>query len=281
MSNIAKKSNMPDPDKFKEFMSLINNEPNFPETLNQVLLERYLKINLNNVENSFRLLKHNLQMRQKTPYLFENRDIDSSEIQTACTTFQFVPLPKLTKDNHKVTVIRFPKCDASIYDSVQVIKTALMMFDANYTFYDNDDGFVDGEIFVLDVEGYSLKQFLDLSKNVKTFLFYTKFLQEGPPVSLVCNHVVNTSAVFDGVTAMVKPILSKRVSDLLQVHRNGKGLLSFIDKDVLPIDYGGTEKSIDELYSQWLAKFKTKREYLLNDDNWKLTDCSTVYSTDF
>ncbi len=168
-------------------------------------------------------------------------------------------MPKLTKDNHKVTVIRFPKCDTALYDSVHVIKAALMMFDANYTFYDNENGFVDGEIFVLDVDGYSFKQFLDLSKNVKTFLFYTKFLQEGPPVKLVCNHVVNTSAVFDGVTALVKPILSKRVSELLQFHRTGNGLLSFIEKEVLPIDYGGTEKSIDELYTNWLTLFKTKR----------------------
>lgn len=134
-----------------------------------------------------------------------------------------------------------------------------MMFDAYYTFYDSDNGFVDGEIFVLDVDGYSFKQFLDLSKNVKTFLFYTKFLQEGPPVKLVCNHVVNTSAIFDAVAAIVKPILSKRVSDLLQIHRTGNGLLTFIDKDVLPVDYGGTEKSIDELYSDWLKKLETKR----------------------
>lgn len=173
-----------------------------------------------------------------------------------------------------------------------------MMFDANYTIYDNDeDGFVDGEIFILDVDGFSFKQFLDLSKNVRTFLFYAKFLQEGPPVTLACNHVVNTSAVFDSVTAMVKPILSKRVSELLQFHRTGNGLLSFIDKDVLPVDYGGNEKSIDELYNNWLTVFKTKRyvvacnwtylikfhffrEYLLNDDNWKLAD-SIVYSTDF
>lgn len=134
-----------------------------------------------------------------------------------------------------------------------------MMFDANYTFYDKDDGFVDGEIFVLDVEGYSFKQFLDLSKNVKTFLFYTKFLQEGPPVTLICNHIVNTSSVLDGVVLMVKPILSKRVNELLQFHKTGNGLLNFIDKDILPVDYGGNEKSIDELYSNWLTKFKTKR----------------------
>ncbi len=33
MNNPAKKSKMPDANKFEEFMARINNEPNFPETL--------------------------------------------------------------------------------------------------------------------------------------------------------------------------------------------------------------------------------------------------------
>jgi hypothetical protein len=171
-----------------------------------------------------------------------------------------VPLPKITKDRYKVTIIRFPKCDSNLYDSVQVIKAALMMFDASYTIYDyGDDGFVEGEVFILDVEGYSFKQFYDLGKNVRTLLFYTGFLQEGAPVTLISNHICNTSTILDGIMGMVKPILSKKVSDLVHFHRYGKGILEFIDKDVLPSDYGGDGKCIDDLYEDWLKVFKTKR----------------------
>lgn len=159
-----------------------------------------------------------------------------------------------------MTIIRFPKCDANLYDSVQVIKAALMMFDANYIIYDYlEDGFVEGEIFILDVEGYSFKQFLDLAKNVKTLLTYTNFLQEGAPVTLISNHVCNTSSVFDSIMGMVKPILSKKVNELVFFHRYGNGILEHIDKDVLPQDYGGNEKCINELYEDWLKVFKTKR----------------------
>lgn len=166
----------------------------------------------------------------------------------------------MTKDKLKVTIIRFPKCDSYLYDSVQVIKTALMMFDASYTIYDrNDDGFVEGEIFILDVEGYSFKQFLDLAKNVKTLLFYTNFLQEGAPVTLISNHICNTSSILDGIMKMVKPILSEKVNGLVHFHRYGSGILEFIDKDILPSDYGGDEKCIDDLYDDWLKVFKTKR----------------------
>lgn len=112
MNNSTKKKNMPDPEKFQEFIYRINSEPNFPESLSnnflnsfflvkftfsscylltdQVLLERYLQINGNNVDNAFRLLKHSLEMRLKAPYLFENRNFDSIEIQNACATLYVV-----------------------------------------------------------------------------------------------------------------------------------------------------------------------------------------------
>jgi hypothetical protein len=143
---------------------------------------------------------------------------------------------------------------------VYVIKAALMMFDACYTIYDNgDDGFVAGEIFLLDVDGYSFRQFLDLSKNVKTLLFYTNFLQEGAPVTLVHNHVANTSSIFDGIMTLVKPILSKKISELVTFSRYGTALTEYIDKEVLPSDYGGDEKCLDDLYQDWLKVLETKR----------------------
>lgn len=54
--------------------------------LDKTLLERYLKVSDNNLDNAFALLKHGLELRQKSPYLFRNRDLSASEIQTACTT---------------------------------------------------------------------------------------------------------------------------------------------------------------------------------------------------
>lgn len=136
-----------------------------------------------------------------------------------------------------------------------------MMFDANYTDYDNGDkDFVEGEIFILDVVGFSFKQFLDLSKNVKTLLHYVKFLQEAAPVKLVCNHITNMSTIIDGVMMLVKPILSKDVNDVVHFHKVGSDtLLKHIDKEVLPIDYGGENGTIDEHFQEWLKEFATKR----------------------
>lgn len=175
---------------------------------------------------------------------------------------QFVPLKKLTKEKYKVTIIRFHKCDTSIYDTFYVIKTALMMFDCDYTFFDNgnNDGLCEGEIFILDVVGFCFKQLLDVTRNLKTFLAYTKFLQEAAPVKLKQNHIVNTSSIVDSLMSMAKPILSKEVNDLVSFHKVGSdSLLKCIDKDVLPKDYGGDNGTVDEHFQEWLKVFHTMR----------------------
>lgn len=69
---------------FQSISWIINLMPNL--FLDKILLERYLKVSDNNLDNAFGLLKHGLELRQKAPYLFTNRDLSASEIQTACTT---------------------------------------------------------------------------------------------------------------------------------------------------------------------------------------------------
>lgn len=174
---------------------------------------------------------------------------------------QFCPLKKLTKEKYKITIIRFHKCDTSVYSTVDVIKTALMMFDANYISYDyGEDGFPEGEIFLLDVVGFAFKQFLDVSYNVKTLIAYAKYLQEAAPVNLKFNHIANTSSVLDGVMSLLKPILRKDIAETVQFHKHGsESLLNFIEADVLPIDYGGTNGYIDDHFKEWLAVFQTRR----------------------
>lgn len=163
-----------------------------------------------------------------------------------------MPLPKLTKENHKVTIIRLfrdnTKCEGNV--CLHAMKAALLMFDEIHTFYDNRNGFVDGDIFILDVKGFDFSQFLD---------FYTTSLHKIQPVTLICNHVLNASPVFNGVAAIVKSILSKRVNGLFHFHRTILDLPNCIDKDVLPVEYGGNEKSVDEIYREWMTVFHTKR----------------------
>lgn len=74
--------------------------------------------------------------------------------------------------------------------------------------------------------------------------------------------------------AVIKPFLNKEVLESLKVHTTLESLHKFIPKELLPSEYGGFDYSLKELHPQikaWLEE-DDRREYLMNDDNWKIED---------
>lgn len=72
----------------------------------------------------------------------------------------------------------------------------------------------------------------------------------------------------------MKPFLNKEVIESLKVHTTLESLHEHIPKDMLPIEYGGSDYSLEEyqlLTKNWLEE-NERREYLMNDDNWNIED---------
>lgn len=73
---------------------------------------------------------------------------------------------------------------------------------------------------------------------------------------------------------IIKPFLNKEVLESLKVHTTFESLHDYIPKELLPNEYGGDDYSLEEIHPQikaWLEEDE-RREYLLNDENWKIED---------
>lgn len=88
---------------------------------------------------------------------------------------QFCPLPELTADNLKVSIIRVANDNASQFNYIEVVKMVLMMFDARYTMYDDYKNIIaSGECFILDGKGINFWHFLKVARNISTVRLYMK-----------------------------------------------------------------------------------------------------------
>lgn len=72
--------------------------------------------------------------------------------------------------------------------------------------------------------------------------------------------------------AVMRPFLNKEVLESLKIHTTLDSLHECIPKNLLPSEYGGTEFSLSELYPQIKEFLEERRDYVLNDDNWKIDD---------
>ncbi|CRK97995.1 CLUMA_CG011364, isoform A [Clunio marinus] len=256
--------------QIQQFKSWIDQEKLLKE-IDDILLERYLKV-YDNLEKAQDLLKFNLTLRKSGPHLFTNRDVLSSEFQSAKRTFQFCPLPKLTSENHKVTIIRLVDLDHNVFDYVQTVKMVLMCFDVRFIMYDDyDKTIASGERFVIDTTGLSFRHFLKIATNISTVRLYMRFLQEAIPFNIKQLHFISSSSVFDKMFSLLRPFLKKELIEIMNIHTEGiQSLHKHFDKDVLPSEYGGDLGPIKDIHEVFMEKVLAKRDYVINDDNWKM-----------
>lgn len=72
--------------------------------------------------------------------------------------------------------------------------------------------------------------------------------------------------------AVIRPFLNKEVVESLKIHTTFDSLYEYIPKNLLPTEYGGSDFSLSELYPQVKEFLEERRDYVLNDDNWKIED---------
>lgn len=63
-------------------------------------------------------------------------------------------------------------------------------------------------------------------------------------------HVINAPIYISSIIQTFKLILPKKLMDRVQVHKTIETLYEIIDKDILPEEYGGREKPLQELMSK-------------------------------
>lgn len=70
----------------------------------------------------------------------------------------------------------------------------------------------------------------------------------------------------------IKPFIKKEVYDSIHFHTNDESIFEYIPKDILPFEYNGTVGKVDDIAAKWHKVMLKHKEYLQNDDNWKILE---------
>lgn len=212
-----------------------------------------------------------METRKKHPELFANRDPQSDELQTALSIYYCFGLRKNTKDNHKVSVYRLKSSDASKFTYINITRLILALLDCRLAYCDENE-LINGEISLVDVKGFSFRHFTKIVPHLGIMKTYMNYVQEAAPVRIVQSHFINCSPIMNKLMSLVKPFLRKEVSDTIIFHSSLESLHEYIPKDILPVDFGGTAESLDENHLRVQEWFESYRDYLMDDDSWKIED---------
>lgn len=228
----------------------------------RLLLLRYLKVYDFDLEKSKQLLLVNLEMRQKNPNLFENRDLLSDDFQELFKHVQVFPMKRTTPKGHKLTIFYTVDSDTSKYTICRYLSYMLAGLDTKFVSFvtdDIDEPAHDGEIFINDLQNFGFKNMMQFVSNPSLLNSYLKYSQEATPMKMIQNHFINCSSVIPKLMTFIKPFLNKKVADSLNFHSNLDTLHAMVPKECLPEEHGGTAGKRDDLNREWMEVLMSKR----------------------
>lgn len=255
---------------FKEW---ILSQGNLPKDLDDTVIRRFLHSCYYETEAARKTVELFFSIRAASPELFIFRDPDTPQMQKA---FKIVNLAQYTLSGNKnVWMWQLNDPGLDNFDYTQDVRLFFLSLDA---WLINNDHYSDTDIVVLDVKDISLKFITKF--NVSLAKKLSKFQEEAMPIRLKGVHVINTPPFIDKLFNLMKPFLKQQIIDMIHFHTpNSETLYKYINKEDLPVDYGGFQPSMSEFMNRTISAIEAKKHIIMSDNFWK-TDKKGKSSTE-
>ncbi|CAB3231193.1 unnamed protein product [Arctia plantaginis] len=198
------------------------------------------------------------------PEFFENRDPYEPRIQEILKLGAFLPLRNCPSvDSPRTNIMRLGVFDPSKYHLVDLIKVSLMVTDI--LMLEDDNFTVSGEDVIVDMEGVGIAVLSQWTPALAKKAIYC--FEKALPVRVKSNHILNTPSGFETAYSIFKSFLGEKLKQRIKVHnKNYSSMYKTIPKSILPIEYGGSDGSVQELTDHWKAKVESYRDWFLQQE---------------
>ncbi|XP_025271064.1 alpha-tocopherol transfer protein-like isoform X2 [Camponotus floridanus] len=246
----------------------LSKQPHLPNHIDDVKLERFLYNCKNSVEKCKLILERYYTVRTSMPEFFTVRDPLSRDIQDCVGVVDYFILPSLTEDGYRVTVFRLRDTNVEKFSFQAVIKRILMVLDARLW----EESCL-SNIMIIDLEGYSTAHFAKFIPTQSIVRRAMLAVQDSMPFRLFSVHFLNAPSFITNIVNIFYPLLKEKLIKKFYVHNGGgEELYAYMDRDILPNEWGGKADTFQELNAAWQEKMEKNRDWFLRDEKLSRTD---------
>ncbi|GAB0087580.1 hypothetical protein DMENIID0001_019070 [Sergentomyia squamirostris] len=206
-----------------------------------------------NIENYYTFKTNN-------PKLFAKRDAVTPEIQQVIEDQLHIALPGTTVEGHKAIFFKMVNPDTSKFNFTGTFRTISMLTD----WWHLAEGTAEGHVIVVDFQGFTFGHIMRINLFIlKAFVTYAQDLL---PIRLRGIHFINATKFAQRFISILRPLLKKDVSAVLNVHLTMDTVFEVIPRESFPQELGGTWKPLKELQEEMRDLLVTNRKNFLEDD---------------
>ncbi|CAN7938407.1 unnamed protein product [Ixodes hexagonus] len=217
---------------------LLDDELELRSRRDDEFLLRFLRVRKYNVDTAFRKVKEYYRIRRDCPSVFENFVPSSAKL---AARNMMIMLPQRDIHGRPVLLLRAGAWNPHLVSLAEGIRTLVLI--AEHLTADPVAQTI-GVSCIEDYDGLTVDKLVSLNFGLlKRFL---RHFLDCMPVRVKAVHVVRESYAFDMAYAVLRPFISKKITDRIRFHGwNFDGLHEEIPVDLLPKEYGGLGPDVD------------------------------------
>ncbi|XP_039291521.1 uncharacterized protein LOC120353065 [Nilaparvata lugens] len=204
-------------------------------------------------------------LRTIHPTLFQGRDPSLPAMKRSFEDVHIVILPGLTKEGNRVILMRINNPDPDDYDLEAHMKRSLMLMEI----YLRDGVDFTGLQVVHDFKNFKLGHLthfnLQLLKMMSTGM-------KGYQFRLPKTIMMNAPSHIDTLMTVCRPFINAKVMARVKIIKDQLKLAEELPPEMVPVEYGGTAPSVEELNNQWREILMKNRPYLAVVDSLKTNE---------
>ncbi|XP_029166217.1 retinol-binding protein pinta-like [Nylanderia fulva] len=232
----------------------------------ELFILRFLRACKFDMDKTKTKIKNYQKQRTNLSEWYGNRDPLQQKLQELLDLGICLPLRKLDNQGRMVFVARLVH-DPNVFTLSEAIKVSLMIIDV--ALRDSVEASLYGLVIIIDLEHASLRH---VPQARPTILMNMVHAWQGCyPIRIqVINHI-NTPEYAKYVLSIIRYFLSNKLKERFFVHSRNSAHDCFKDvpANILPVEYGGTDGTIQELIEYWKKVIEENREWFIEDENYK------------
>ncbi|XP_019637472.1 PREDICTED: alpha-tocopherol transfer protein-like [Branchiostoma belcheri] len=209
-------------------------------------LVRFLRTRKYNVERAFQLVQSYYKARVDAPEFYDN--FTPSSVRHVLDSGIVAVLRDRDKEGRRIVVFRIDKWNPVVITLAEIFKTGFLLMEK---IIEEEETQVAGVVFIEDLAGMNANHVYYASSPTLMYKGYGAF-QNAFPCRIKGGHYLNESPLFDGIFAIIKPILSEKIKSRIRMHGKVYDTLhECVGKHALPPEYGGDGPAYDDSVKHW------------------------------
>ncbi|KAK3910648.1 Alpha-tocopherol transfer protein-like [Frankliniella fusca] len=266
---VRKEINNTYPDKqrdcVRQLKDWMQTQPHLPRNYDERILPRFLNGTKYDVHRAKRKIDAYFTARAKMPEFFAQRDPSSKETQQAWRALSVLPLARTRRDGARVTLHILNDVDATEHVASSIYKMIFMISDIRLV----EEAEISGDVFVFDLANVSLTIML---KHAGSMLKKVLSLAQGAyPQRLKEIHIINAHPFVNKGINLFRSFMKEKMRNRFVVHSSLESLHKYVPADLLPAEYGGGPRTVENLCDQWNKALESYTLYFQQQEGVKAT----------